>query len=266
MTAAAPVRRITEELLASVPGQFRAAVTAAEAGRVAGLDLLDPGAAPAPVGTWLVRCSDGDELTPGQVIVEITGSAAEIGVAEDFVLGALGFAGGVARRATEIVRGRPAGLEICCGGWKKLPPSLKPALRAGLAVAGVRPRLVNGDFVYVPKNTVKLLGGVARAIEAGLRLDHGPVAVQVTDVEGAQEALCAGGRIIMVDDGKLATLAAVDSALREHGLRREVTVGFGGGVTSAALADARSAGADVVDVGRAILDAPLWDLRVEVNL
>jgi nicotinate-nucleotide pyrophosphorylase (carboxylating) len=265
MTAMTPVRRITEELLATVPGVFRAVVTAAEKGRVAGLDLLDPEGAPTSVGAWTACCSDGDELAPGEKIVEITGSAAEIGAAEDFVLGPLGFAGGVARRAAEIAVGRPAGLEICCGGWKKLPLALKPALRAGLAVAGVGPRLVNGDFVYVPKNTVTLLGGVGRAVPAALRLDHGPVAIQITGVAEALAAIGAGARIIMVDDGSLVTLAAVNSAVHDQGMRQEVTIGFGGGVTPAALTKARQAGADVVDVGRAMLDAPLWDLRVQVR-
>lgn len=40
---------------------------------------------------------------------------------------------------------------------------------------------------------------------------------------------------------------------------------FGGGVTSARLADVASAGANVVDIGREILDAPLLDLRFDVE-
>jgi nicotinate-nucleotide pyrophosphorylase (carboxylating) len=258
-------RRITDELLAGVTGTFRAVVVATNPGLVAGLDLLDPGAAPAPVGTWRTLCVDGDEVPAGRPIVEITGTAAELGAAEDFVLGPLGFAGGVAARARAVRRAAPAGLGISCGGWKKLPAAMKPLLRAGLEVAGIRPRLVDGDFVYVPKNTVTLLGGLETAVRAGLRLDHGPVAAQVTDVAGALIAVRAGARIVMVDNGDLHTLAGVDAALRGEGLRPAVTVGFGGGVTAEALAAARTAGADVVDVGRAILDAPLWDLRVEVS-
>lgn len=263
-TLNAPPRRITEELLASVPGTHRAVVVAAEPGLVAGLGLLDPSAAPVAVGRWRTLCADGDEVPAGTPIVEVTGSAAELGAAEDFVLGPLGLTGGIAARARAIRRAAPAGLGIACGGWKKLPHALKPLLRAGLEVAGVRPRLVPGEFVYVPKNTVTLLGGIEQAVRAGLALAHGPVAVQVTDVAGALTGYRAGARIVMVDDGSPETLAAVDAALRAGGRRAEITLGFGGGVTPDALAAARSAGADVVDVGRAVLDAPLWDLRVEV--
>jgi len=258
-------RPITTELLAGISGSFRAAVVATEPGCVAGLGLLDPASAPVPVGEWHILRRDGDYLSPGEPIVEIDGAAAELAVAEDFVVGNLGFASGVANKARQIVAAGPPGLAIACGGWKKLPAPLKPALRAGLAVANVRPRLLTGEFVYIPKNTVTLLGGLAAAVQAGCRLEHGPVAVQVTDVPGALLAVRTGARAVMVDTGIVSMLAAVDDALRAEGVREQVTIGFGGGVTPEFLSAARAAGADVVDVGRAILDAPLWDLRVEVS-
>jgi nicotinate-nucleotide pyrophosphorylase (carboxylating) len=264
--ATTSTRPITTELLAGVPGSFHAAVVAAEPGCVAGLGLLDPASAPVPVGRWHVLRRDGDELSPGEPIVEIDGSATELAAAEDFVVGNLGFTSGVANRARQIVAAAPPGLAIACGGWKKLPAALKPALRAGLAVADVRPRLMDGDFVYIPKNTVTLLGGLAAAVQAGCRLNHGPVAVQVTNVTGALLAVRTGAGAVMVDTGTMDVLAAVDDVLRSEGVREDVTIGFGGGVTPEFLTAAYAAGADVVDVGRAILDAPLWDLRVEVRI
>jgi nicotinate-nucleotide pyrophosphorylase (carboxylating) len=258
-------RTITTELLAGVRGWHRAAVVATEPGCVAGLGLLDPASAPVPVGDWHILRRDGDELSPGAPIIEIEGSAAEVAAAEDFVVGNLGFASGVANRARQIAAATPPGLAIACGGWKKLPAALKPALRAGLAVANLRPRLLDGDFVYIAKNTVTLLGGLAAAVQAGCRLDHGPVAVQVTDVAGALLAVRGGAGAVMVDTGTVEVLAAVNDALRAEGVREHVMIGFGGGVTPEFLAAAYAAGADVVDVGRAILDAPLWDLRVEVR-
>jgi nicotinate-nucleotide pyrophosphorylase (carboxylating) len=265
MTAPPAARRITSELLADVPGLHRAAVVATEPGCVAGVGLLDPASAPVPVGEWHILRHDGDELAPGTPILEISGSARELAAAEDFVLGNLGFASGIANRARQIAAAAPAGLAVSCGGWKKLPAALKPALRAGLSVANVRPRLLDGDFVYIPKNTVTLLGGLAAAVEAGSRLQHGPVAVQVTDVAGALLAVRTGAGAVMVDTGTVDVLAAVNDALRAEGFREHVVIGFGGGVTREFLSAARVAGADVVDVGRAILDAPLWDLRVEVR-
>jgi nicotinate-nucleotide pyrophosphorylase (carboxylating) len=219
------IRPITAELLAGVPGVHRAILSATEPGLVAGLDLLDQTAAPAPTGRWCVLRREGDRVDPGEPILEITGTATEIGVAEDYVLGPLGFAGGVASRARQLRDACPPGLSLACGGWKKLPAAMKPLLRAGLAVAGVTPRLVDGEFVYVPKNTVLLFGGIAEAVHAGLRLDHGPVAVQVTDVDQALLAVRTGAGIVMVDTGTLDVLAAVDAVLRTEGVRERALIG-----------------------------------------
>src|SRR5262249_46473422 len=87
----------------------------------------------------------------------------------------------------------------------------------------------------------------------------------VTDVAGALLAVRAGAGAVMVDTGTIDMLAAVTDALRAEGFREHVVIGFGGGVTREFLTAAYLAGADVVDVGRAILDAPLWDLRVGVG-
>lgn len=258
------MRRITKELLDGVGGIHVAVVTATEPGVVAGIDLLDAGAAPDPAGTWQALRVDGDVVDVDEPIVEVTGTAWELAVAEDHVLGALGWSGGVARRARELRSSAPDDLHLVCGGWKKLPAPLKPLLRAALSVAGLGHRLVDGDFVYIDKNVAHLAGGMAAAVGAGRSLGHGPVAVQVTSLDQARTAVTAGCGIVMVDTGDLGLLAAVDADLRASGRRPLVEVAFAGGVTAASLGAARSAGADIVDIGRAVLDAPLWDLHLQL--
>jgi nicotinate-nucleotide pyrophosphorylase (carboxylating) len=256
-------RRITLELLADVPEQWRGVVSATEPGVVAGTGLLDPSAAPDPAGRWTVLCSDGDRVQPGQPLVEVAGTAWELAVAEDHVLGVLGYAGGIAKRALELTSRAPAGLRLACGGWKKLPFAMKPVLRAGLDTAGVSHRLLDDDFVYVGKNTVILRGGVAEAVEAAATLGHGVVAVQVVDAREALAAAAAGCGVVMVDTGRLADLEQVRDVLRANG-HDDVLLAFGGGVTAADLHAAAAAGAAIVDIGRAVIDAPLWDLHLVV--
>lgn len=256
--------KLAAGLLSGVVGLYCAVVKTTEPGIVAGLDLLDPTAAPAPVGEWKVLVRDGDAVAPGAILVEVRGTASEIGVAEDYVVGPLGFASGIATRARMFADACPPGLRIACGGWKKLPAALKPLLRAGLAATGVLPRLVEGDFIYVNKNAVKLIGSVAGAIAAGRALEHGPVAVQVRNILEAEFAVRAGAGIIMVDTALLEDLEAVNHELTRLGLRDRVMLAFGGGVRLEDLKPAYAAGAQAVDVGRAILNAPLLDLRLEV--
>lgn len=254
-----PPRRITKELLDAAPGLRRGTVLAAEDGVVAGIGLLDASAAPDPAGTWAPLRKDGERVRAGEAIVAVTGSAWELAVAEDHVLGILGFSGGLARRALAIRDAAPQGLRIVCGGWKKLPASLKPAVRAALDVAGIGHRLLDGEFVYVDKNVVTQLGGVDAAVRAARNLGHGAVAVQVTDAAGALEAVNAACGVVMVDTGDLSSLHAVVDAVRGAG--SSVPIAFAGGVGIDDLQAAFAFGASIVDVGRAVFDAPLWDLR-----
>jgi nicotinate-nucleotide pyrophosphorylase (carboxylating) len=49
------------------------------------------------------------------------------------------------------------------------------------------------------------------------------------------------------------------------GHRDAVHLAFGGGVRLEDLTAVRAAGADAADIGRAILDAPLLDLRMTIS-
>jgi len=266
MTAISMVRRrLTQEMLAEVQGISRAVIAPTEPGVVAGTDELRELASPKRFGDFTVMCADGHWVDADTPIVEIIGTATQLAAAEDVVLGPLGFAGGVARRCREIMADRPGGLRVVCGGWKKLPGALKPLLRDGLAAGGVAPRLVDGDFVYVDKNVVTLSGGILAAVTAACRLEHGPVAIQVTSPEAAITAVEAGARIVMDDTGQLDILQKIDHALRTNGFRDRVTLAFAGGVRPDDLDQIRRNGADVVDLGRAILDAPLWDVHMVVE-
>ena len=251
-------------LFRDVAGTHAAIVEATEPSILAGTAFLDPARAPSTAGLWTLLAKEGAAIEPGQPLIRVEGTAAELGVAEDYILGSLGFASGIAARARAIRDVAPPDLSIACGGWKKLPAALKPLLRAGLAVAGVLPRLVEGDFVYLGKNSVTLLGGVDKAIAAGISVGHGPVAIQVRNLAEALYAVGLGARIIMVDTGDLADLKDVVQALTERGLRQGVRLAFAGGVRVAELSAVHAAGADAVDMGRAILDAPLLDLRMRV--
>jgi nicotinate-nucleotide pyrophosphorylase (carboxylating) len=256
-------RRITHELLAEVPGRHRAIVSATEPGVVAGTALVVPPIGGESLGTWTILRADGDAVLPGVPLVAIDGDATELAIAEDYVLGVLGMAGGIARRALEIRAVSPP-LTVVCGGWKKLPVAVKPVLRAGLQVAGIGHRLLAEDFVYVSKNHVQLLGGIENAVAHGAALDHGPVAVQVTSAADALRAALAGAGVVMVDTGRLLDLHAAHEALIAQGLRQRVRLAFGGGVVASDLSDVAAAGADIVDIGRAIMDAPIWDLRMTI--
>jgi nicotinate-nucleotide pyrophosphorylase (carboxylating) len=247
-------------------GSYRAYVTATEAGIVAGLEFVDPETLVWPAGEWRILVEEGQAVSAGERLVEVIGSPPELATAEDHVLGALGFASGIATAARAFVDAAPPGLRIVCGGWKKLPFALKPVLRAGLAAAGVSPRLLDTDFVYTDKNALKLFGSIEKVVRAGLAVGHGGVSIQVKNAADAVVAAKAGATAIMVDTGRIEDLATARRDLIEHGLRPRVTLAFSGGVRIQDLPQIRAVGADAVDIGRAILEAPLLDLRFDVDV
>lgn len=256
-------RRVTRELLGDEQSVWRAQVVATEQGVVAGTGLVRPPTSD-PAGEWRLCRRDGDVVTAGEPLMEIVGTPWELAVAEDHAMGVLGVAGGIATHAAAIASAAPTSLRVVCGPWKKWPAQMKPLLRSALDVAGIGHRLLDDEFVYVPKNHVRMLGGVDRAVARAEALDHGPAAVQVVNADEALVAARAGGRVIMLDDGGLDELQATQQALVAAGLRDDVTLAYGGGALPDQLEAIHDAGAEIVDLGRAVLDSPLWDLRMVV--
>jgi nicotinate-nucleotide pyrophosphorylase (carboxylating) len=98
-----------------------------------------------------------------------------------------------------------------------------------------------------------------RAIVVQLRGEGGSIA------DEAEAASSEGAEMLMVDTGRVADLLAVAERVRSRVERHEVQLSFGGGVRAANLESVIDAGAHVIDVGRAILDAPMVDFRLDVG-
>ncbi len=85
--------------------------------------------------------------------------------------------------------------------------------------------------------------------------------IQVVDTDEACVAARGGAHIVFVDTGRIDDLSIVSKALRANGLRERVRLAFGGGVELTDIDRLRELDVDIVDVGRAIVDAPLLDMR-----
>ncbi|MCL6633900.1 MAG: hypothetical protein K6T63_14880 [Alicyclobacillus herbarius] len=221
-------------------------------------------------GCELLRLeNDGRLLQPGDVVLSFCGSAKQVAVAEDRVLGAMMVPSGYATRARRLQVLAGERLRVVCGGWKKIPQAFKPGLHAALAAAGVGMRMVDEPFVYVDKNYVRMFGGVGPALAAAAQF---PDRVKVIQLRGemcsladeAREAVTGGADVVMVDTGRLADIAIVQDVLETLGVRDRIRVAFAGGVTEDTLLTLRHLPVDLVDVGAAILDAPMLDMRVDV--
>ena len=213
---------------------------------------------------------EGASLAKGKVVLVAQGSAEKVAQAEEMLIGAVGKPSGVATAVAAMVR-QAAGMKVVCGAWKKVDSSIRAQLRRAVLTGGAAIRISDHPFVYLDKNYVRMFGDIQRAVDRAKSYDSARlVAVQLrgedrTIVAEAEAAATSGADILMVDTGRLEDLTAVVRAAEAGGWRGAVQMAFGGGVTPRMVAEVVAAGADIVDVGRAIIDAPLLDFSLDVE-
>ena len=246
----------------------RAEIISTESGVIAGIEELK-GRARA-LGLQVNVCVfSGVEVKAGQVVAEITGTPVQVVRGEDILLGVISKVSGVATAAREAVR-RAGRIKVVCGGWKKMPPKIKREIRSALKAGGAHPRILSKPFLYLDKNYIRIFGLLPKALQATRLLPGRAVVAQLRGETGpiAEEAVTAarcGAQVLMVDTGRIKDLRAVARATRKEGLRQQVQIAFAGGLTLSDLDNLRDEDVDIVDIGRAILDAPLLDFRLDVT-
>lgn len=267
---ARPRPDVRDQLFEALAGRtFTLAITPTEPAVLAGARSVASGALAIGLEVeWLA--GDGQRIEPGTAVCRARGDAWQVSRAEEHLMALVGKSSGVASaaaRLVEIARGRA---RVVCGAWKKVPPELRADLRYAASVGGVGLRVLERPFVYLDKNHVRMLGGVGAAVRQARRVAGRAVAVQLRGetapiCEEARQAAAEGAEVLMVDTGRLADLAEVARLAASARLPSSVEVAFAGGVSEASLPAAIDAGAAVVDVGRAILDAPMIDFRLDVR-
>jgi nicotinate-nucleotide pyrophosphorylase (carboxylating) len=223
------------------------------------------------LGCELLSClEDGTAVQPGDVILSFRGTPKSVAMAEDRVLGSMMVPSGYATRARQLQLLAGNDLKVVCGGWKKLPQELKPGLHAALTAGRIGMRMVEGPFVYIDKNYVRMFGGVRKALEAGTQFTDHKTVIQIRGeyqsiAEETHEAVLGQASVLMVDTGSLKDLKEVLQILDQLNVRPNFKVAFAGNVTEETLLLLRHMPVDLVDVGASILNAPLLDMRVDVK-
>lgn len=217
-----------------------------------------------------LRVVEGEQVAAGQVLAVITGTPKQIAVAEEFVVGFLAKPSGLATAARRAVEAAGPGLHIVCGAWKKMPHEIKHIVREAVAAGGAWFRITNEPFLYLDKNFVRMLGGVEATLKSVSHITDKVKAIQIKGETGdvGAEALAAfhwGAGILMVDTGRQEDVAIVNRVLTAAGCRGKVKLAFAKGVKIEDIAGLQGHGIDMLDIGAAILDAPLLDMKLEVQ-
>lgn len=213
---------------------------------------------------------EGAPLVSGTAVLIAKGDAEMVAAAEETLMGVIGKPSGVATAAADIIK-KANPVKVVCGAWKKIGQAAKGELRQAVNTGGAGLRMSEQPFVYLDKNYIRMFGGVAAAVGRAKLFD--PERLVVAQLRGevqgivdeARAAVQAGASILMIDTGVLNDLKAVMDAAITDGWRKSVQVAFAGGVSREELSNIVGLRPDVIDVGRAILDAPLLDFGLDVE-
>ena len=160
-------------------------------------------------------------------------------------------------------------MRIVCGSWKKMSSNIKNELRTAIETGGAHVRISDDPMVYLDKNYVAMFGGIQASLTAAAQFNDRKKCIQVRGrfengdiVREAWTAITAGADIVYVDTGRIDDLRRITQSLKPVLQEMEATAdyrkvefAFGGGVRYGDLDALKEAGADIVGVGRSIVDA-----------
>ncbi|MCB2101248.1 MAG: hypothetical protein KDE22_10290 [Rhodobacterales bacterium] len=219
--------------------------------------------------TALFALEDAQEATPDAPVLVLRGTAKALAIAEDCVPGAIGKFSAIAR-ATRLARDLAAGrVRVVSGAAKKMPIEIKEQVRRAIHLGGGSGRIADGPFVYLDKNYVRMFGGVGPTLEAVAPMEGYIKTIQlrglVEDIATeARTAVALKADILMVDTGRLSDLDLVAEIVRAAGRRDSTTIAFSGDIELADIPRIATHDVDILDVGRAVIDAPMVDIKFDV--
>jgi nicotinate-nucleotide pyrophosphorylase (carboxylating) len=218
----------------------------------------------------LKTCKEnGVRIRPSEVVATLEGSARQMAMGEEELVGWVSKASGIATAAWKARKAAGRNLKVISGAWKKMPLPIKDLVRQAISDGGVKYRIAEKPFLYLDKNYVRMLGGVEKTLQSVKALREHTLVIQLKGerrklLHEAALAAQRGAGIIMIDTGRREDIERVDSMLREKGLRECVQIAFGGNIRIEDLRELKKMPVEIVDIGQAIVDAPLLDMRLDI--
>jgi nicotinate-nucleotide pyrophosphorylase (carboxylating) len=213
-----------------------------------------------PAVVFSVRKGDGSSCSPGDVVAEVSGSAASMLTAERTALNLMQRMTGIATMTRRYVDA--TGGHITILDTRKTTPTLraleKYAVRAG---GGTNHRAGLDDGILIKDNHIRLAGGLAEAVRRMKAADQEmPIEVEAQSLDQVDEAIQSGADVILLDN---LTTDQIKDALARIAGRAKVEIS--GGVTLERIPELARTGADYVSIGALTHSAPAADLSFELE-
>lgn len=259
---------LTTTALIPAPLKIKARIVAKEGGTIAGTGLAAYIFTEFFIKTSLKK-QDGDQVSPGDVVMEMEGEARSLLSVERTALNLLMRMSGIATLTRKMVsKVKKANPSVIVAGTRKTTPGLqffeKDAIRAG---GGDTHRYRLDDLVLIKDNHLALVGSVAEAVKKARQ--HASftkkIEVEADTLEQAVEAAQCGADIVLLDNMTIGQIKNVLKVLKDKGLRRNVLIEVSGGINQDNIGGYAKTGADVISTGYITHSAHSLDLSLEVD-
>lgn len=212
--------------------------------------------------TWESLLADGRRVEAGDVLARLSGDLGAILTAERTALNLLAHLSGIATTSAAFAAA-VAGTAARVVDTRKTTPGLRVLEKYAVAVGGCHNhRSGLDDGVLIKDNHVAAAGGITEAVRrARAAVPHGLlVEVEVSDLDGLDEALAAGADAVLLDNMDPATVA--EAVARAGG---KVVLEASGSITLDNVRAYAETGVDLVSCGALTHSAGHADVALEVE-
>lgn len=212
--------------------------------------------------TWKTFVNDGDKVSKGDLIVEISGSYRALLTGERVALNFLQRMSGIATMTANYVETlKDYKTQIL--DTRKTVPGLrlldKYAVKMG---GGTNHRIGLYDMVLIKDNHIKIAGGITNAVTQIKKNLPGGIKVEVetTTIKEVKEALAAGVDIIMLDNMSNSTMA---ESVKIIGGQAKVEAS--GNMTMERLKEVAATGVDFISIGALTHSVAAFDISMNIE-
>lgn len=219
-------------------------------------------------GTSVVlTATDGDKVAPGRKLMEISGDAKSILLAERTALNIIGRMSGIATKTNKIVRkAQTINPGIRIAGTRKTSPGARAIDKKAIATGGGDPHRYDLSDAFLIKDNHLAVCSATEAIRKAREYSvYKKIEIEAETPTAALDSAKAGADIIMLDNMKPEKVSEALEMIKGSGLRNKVLIEISGGIDSKNFEDYAVLDIDIISMGALTHSVRNFDVSLEMK-